>query len=340
MKVAIGYRLEHGPWGGGNRFAGALAQALASAGHTVLFDLDDDDIDIILLMDPRARSSNFSFTAGPVLRYLAFRNPRTLVVHRINECDERKGTRTMNRRLRLANYCADHTVFIASWLERLPLWRHESAWSVILNGADTTVFNANGHHTWNGRDPLRLVTHHWGANWMKGFDVYAQLDRMLESAEWRDRLTFTYIGNLPAGFAFRNARRLDPLDGHALAAELRGHHVYVSASICEPAGMHHIEGALCGLPLLYRQSGALPEYCGGYGESFVGPDDFVDALGRILANYDRWQGKMAGYDNTADGMTGRFLDLFNDMLGRREEMLAKRRLWRNPLAFALNQIPF
>ena len=340
MKIAIGYRLEEGPWGGGNRFVGALVEALKVSGHAVAFALDADDIDIILMMDPRARSNNFTFTAGPILRYLAFRNPRALVVHRINECDERKGTRTMNHRLRLANYCADHTAFIASWLEKLPLWRRESEWSVALNGADIRVFNADGHRPWSGAEPLRLVTHHWGGNWRKGFDVYDRLDQMMETPEWRDRLRFSYIGNLPAGYSFRNTRRLEPLDGEALAAELRAHHVYLSASIGEPAGMHHIEGALCGLPLLYRESGALPEYCNGYGESFSGPEDFVPALERMIAGYGEWRGKMAGYDNTAEKMAGRFIALFDDMLSRRDELLAKRRLWRNPLLFALNQIPF
>lgn len=340
MRVAIGYHLETGPWGGGNRFVAALTEGLRAVGHEVGFHLDADDIDVILMMDPRARSPNFTFTAGPILRYLALRNPRALVVHRINECDERKGTRTMNFRLRLANYCADHTVFIGSWLERLSVWRRESEWSVALNGADTRIFNPGGHVVWNGKEPLRLVTHHWGGNWMKGFDVYERLDRMLETPEWRDRLAFSYIGNLPAGFSFRNTRLLAPLDGEALAAELRAHHVYLTASICEPAGMHHIEGALCGLPLLYRESGALPEYCGGFGESFTGPEDFVPALTRMIESYTDWQGKMHLYDNTAEKMVGRFIGLFEDLLARRDELLAKRRLWRNPLAFALNQIPF
>ena len=34
--------------------------------------------------------------------------------------------------------------------------------------------------------------------------------------------------------------------------------------------MHHIEGALCGLPILFRNSGSLPEYCKKYGVSFDG----------------------------------------------------------------------
>lgn len=340
MKVAIGYKLEEGPWGGGNRFASALTMALNAAGHEVLFDLNTDDIDIILMMDPRARSTNFTFTAGSILRYIAFRNSRALVVHRINECDERKDTRMMNFRLRLANYCADHTFFIASWLENLDLWRRESESSVILNGGDTNVFHGRGHVPWNGQEPLRLVTHHWGGNWMKGFDVYTQLDDMLGDTVWQERLAFTYIGNLPKGFSFRNARHLAPLNGEELAAELRAQHVYLSASINEPAGMHHIEGALCGLPLLYRASGALPEYCQGFGEPFAGPEDFISAFEGMVERYGYWRGKMCDYPHTVERMVQGVLALFEKINERRDMLLARRRLWRNPLIFALNQIPF
>lgn len=162
MKVAIGYHLQSGPWGGGNSFACSLSRALVERGDLVVNTLDDPDIDLILLTDPRGRSPQVSFHAGTILRYLLKVNSDALVVHRINECDERKGTRNMNRMLRRANYVADHTVFIATWLKDLDLWRNESGSSVILNGADTGIFNEKYYRPWGGNEPLRLVTHHWG----------------------------------------------------------------------------------------------------------------------------------------------------------------------------------
>ena len=50
MKIAIGYRIVIGPWGGGNLFVTALRDFLLSEGHDVVFDLADDDIDIILII--------------------------------------------------------------------------------------------------------------------------------------------------------------------------------------------------------------------------------------------------------------------------------------------------
>jgi hypothetical protein len=332
VRIALGQRIADGPWGGGNQFAKALAQAAEARGDTVVFGLDEPDLDLILVTDPRARNPLVTFTPGQVMRRLA-RDPRPVVVHRINECDERKGTRTINARLRLANACADHTVFIGSWLKALDVWRHGPC-SVILNGADTAVFNAAGQVPWDGRGPLRLVTHHWGGHALKGFDAY----RLLDALHGAGRVEFTYVGNLPAGTSFRFANVVKPLSGDALAAELKRHHAYVTASVNEPAGMHHIEGALCGLPLLYRRSGALPEYCAGYGEQFAGPGDLGDALARLEARYRDHRAALAAYPHTAERMAGQYLSLFDRLVAEAPALRARRRL--DPVAFLLSQVPW
>ena len=55
---------------------------------------------------------------------------------------------------------------------------------------------------------FKLITHHWGGNWMKGFDIYTEIDDMLSDPKWRDLITFTYLGNLPKKFKFKNVLHL------------------------------------------------------------------------------------------------------------------------------------
>ena len=342
MKIAIGHAIQDGPYGGGNSLVQSFHRLFAEAGHRVVYDLEDGDIDILVMPDPRPRSPTISFAAGAAFRYVAYRNPRAVVVQMIQDCDERKNTRAMNRRQRIANYCADHAVAVGSWMLDLDLVRPENrgCYTAILNGGRGGIFHPQGHDDWDGREPLRMITHHWGGHWMKGFDVYGKIDALLDDPAWRDRIAFTYIGNKPAGFTFRNARYLPPMSGEALADELRGHHVYVTGSINEPAGLHHIEGALCGLPILYRESGGLPEYCNGFGIAFDGPDDTEAAIGRILAEYGNWRATLAHYGHTEERMTRAYLELFEDLLARRDQIAAERRLWRNPFLVMMNQIPF
>lgn len=342
MKVALGSKPHDGPWGGGNRFVTALAARLIGQGHAVVYDLKDNDIDLILLTDPRSRSPHVAFGAGAIFRYLLTHKSNPIVIHRVNECDERKGKAFINARLARANYVADATVFVGEWLVHLPVWQEQlrSPWFVIRNGADTAVFHPLGFTPWPGQGPLRLVTHHWGYHPLKGFDVYRQFDDTLSDPVWRERIAFTYIGNLPKGFAFKNARYIEPLNGEALANELRSHHAYVTASINEPGGNHQNEGALCGLPLLYRLSGCMPEYCECFGVGFTGCADMPDALERLMRDYDRLVQLMPSYPHTAERMTQEWVALFNDLMRKRAALTGARNLWRNPRTALLTQADF
>ncbi len=146
--------------------------------------------------------------------------------------------------MKRANYTADHTVFIASWLEALDLWRRETPASSRHERRGRAAVPAGGQDAWDGSAPLKFITHHWGGNRLKGFDVYEELDRMLADPAWKDRIAFTYVGRLPEGVSLVNARCVSALSGAALAEELASHDAYITGSLNEPAGMHHIEGAL------------------------------------------------------------------------------------------------
>ena len=328
MKVSLGMKLRSGPWGGGNAFGRALADYLRDRGEQVFFDLRQPDLDIILLTDPRPQSASASYRHREIIRYLLRRNRRALVVHRVNECDERKGTRGVNRMLLQANRCADHTVFVSSWLRDLFVRRGIPcpSCSVICNGSDTSVFHARGYERWDGKPPLKLVSHHWSGNWMKGFDIYERLDMMLASEPLRSAVSFTYIGNVPRGFTFRHSRHVPAVADSRLADLIRQHHVYLTASLNEPGSNHQNEGACCGLPLLYRHSGCLPEYCHGFGIAFT-EADFDKRLQEMAAAYHGWADRMDAYPHTAGRMCDSYYRLFADLAAERDRIIAGR-TWR------------
>ena len=97
---------------------------------------------------------------------------------------------------------------------------------------------------------------------------------------------------MPKNLTFNNSKFIKPLNGKKLADELKKHDIYLTASLNEPGGMHHIEGASCGLPLLYRNSGALPEYCGEFGIQFENKKDFLEKLLKLSVNYKQYQMKI------------------------------------------------
>jgi hypothetical protein len=327
MKVSIGTNIKDGPWGGGNLFAINLKNYLVQQNHEVVHNLLDDDIDIILITEPRKTSESSAFTHIDVLNYLKFVNNKALVVHRVNECDERKNTNYVNKYLISANNIADYTIFVSTWIKNLYENQGISQKNnfVVMAGADEKIFSKKKYTKDLTSRKTKLITHHWGANWNKGFDTYLLLDNLMGTKKYKDKIEFTYIGNIPKNLKFINTKVLKPMSGNELATEIRDHNIYITGSLNEPSGNHHIEGAQCGLPLLYINSGGIPEYCHGYGVIFE-PDNFEEKLDLILNNFETYLKKVQDYPHSSKKMCNDYLNLFNEMLQNKKKLLSERQL--------------
>ena len=327
MKISIGTRTKDGPWGGGNLFAINLKNFLEDKGVTVINNLNHDDIDIILITEPRKTSESSAFTHQQVINYLKYVNNESLIVHRINECDERKNTNYINKYIIEANKVADYTIFVSTWLKNLYINQgmQDKNKKVILSGSDASIFNLDNFIPWDGQEKLSLVTHHWGANWNKGFEVYDYIDKLLDEEYWKDKIDFTYIGNLPEKFKFRNTKVQTPLSGEALAEKIKKGHVYITGSINEPSGNHHIEGALCGLPLMYLNSGGVPEYCKDFGLEYS-IENLEIKLEEMMKDYKKYQKLLKNYPFKAEAMSKEYFDLFNSIIKNKEKLIMNREI--------------
>ena len=315
MLISIGSKIIEGPWGGGNLFVKNLSAFLTLNGHKVIFDLSEPNIDLILLTDPRSRKeSSSSFNHLEIKKYKEHVNNNVKVVQRINECDERKGTKNINNFYLKASDYADHVVFVSSWLEKIyhELGMKKEKTSVILSGSNTAIFNDEKSAIYTGKEPLKLFTHHWSSHRNKGFEIYKLIDDLINSERWNNKLEFTYVGNVSEEYEFFNSDIKKPLAGIELAKEIKKHHIYVTASINEPSGNHHIEAAQCGLPILYLDSGGIPEYCNGFGISFI--NDFENKLEEIIDSYDTLKEKLKNYPFNSNKMCEEYLDLFQNLL--------------------------
>ncbi len=331
MKIAVNFKKFDGPGGGGNSFVTSLKSSLELEGHVLYHDLSTKDIDLVMILDPRWNHQSVSFNSRDVCHYLLRVKEDALVVHRINECDERKNTHNMNAKLRAINYVADSTIYVGSWLKNLNL-RHFSSPrdfdKVILNGSDPSVFNPRDFTPWSGIGPIKLVTHHWSANLMKGWDIYSKIDSLLSNDYWRERFSFTFVGNLPEGVKLQNSTHVSPISGTDLAKVISSHHGYLTASINEPGGNHQNEGALCGLPLLYRDSGCMPEYCSGFGLSFDESNIEIKLI-EFYGKYNSLVEVMPSYPHNSLVMAKEYVDHFEHLLQNRDKIVARRNLKRD-----------
>lgn len=333
MKISINCKNVEGSFGGVMAFYRSFKQFCTKRGFEVVNHLKDPDIDIVLI----TAYSTWSTASYSYLDAFAYKmlQPKTIIVQRINECDERKKTNYMNDLLIDISKKASYLIFIASWLRPLLEKNGLSAdkpGQVVLNGADEKIFNLSDKNFWDGKSKMRIVTHHWGGGYLKGHDVYQELDNLLDQKNFFEKFEFTFIGKYPKNINYKNTQIIPSLHGESLANELKKHHVYLTASRNEPGGMHHIEGSLCGLPSLYIKSGSLPEYCHGYGIEF-NENNFPEKLMEMYDKYNAWKEKIKKYDKTSTKMNEEYLKILNNLLDEEEKKLGQEKYSRKILHY-------
>ena len=335
MRIAFNRKIRRSPWGGGTHFTTAMADFLTERGHTVFHNLEPD-LDAIVMIDPRSEDGGFD--AWDIQAYKRH-NPKTKVLHRVNDTDIARGTDFLDKLNRQANLAvADHTVYISEWVmdyyassvARSTPGQLESTvemlnWScrpstVITNGCDTNFFypsdviERDQRHKTMGYRPINLVTHHWSDNENKGLDLYKHLDELV-GQKWYPGFKFTYIGRYPASYTPKNTIVIPPLYGHALGDELRKHDVYVTAARHEACGSHHVEGAASGMPIVFHNDGGgVVEMASRYGVGFDDVEHFRDALKILESDYVTHRDKAIATDLSAKSMCEKYLDVIEKMI--------------------------
>lgn len=342
MKISIGARTIDGPYGGGNEFLKNLIVFLKNKNHTVINHLNDKDIDIILLTNPLITSETSTFNSYDIEYYLKFCNADAIVFQRFNECDERKGTRNINKKLDKFNKVVDINIYVSYWLKNIfknyDLSKKKSY--VIKGGPNKEIFNTQNKNYWDKDSKLKIVTHHWSNNLMKGYEVYKEIDELLNYEEFNNLFEFTIIGNIPKYINFKNTNILKPINSTGLSNELKKHDIYLTASQNEPSGNHHMEGALCGLPILYIESGALPEYCHSFGKSFE-IQNFKESLNYIVENYYKLVKSLESYPYDFLTAANDLIKAFEESQKQKKEIIYLRKKTSLPsllFRFILNKI--
>lgn len=309
--MAINLAPRRSSYGGGNQFVRLLSRYLTFHGFDICFRLDKK-VDCILIIDGRDNMTTFSM--NDVLAFKQY-HPSVICIHRINECDQRKQSSFMDDLIAKVNSIANYTVFISHWLRDY----HASRWfdvakphAVIHNGADPGVFHPIQNDSSLVSERFRLVTHHWLDNPMKGFPVYEEIDRLIAKGKWSD-LELWIIGRWPAGIQWKTARLFSPVNGSQLAELLRQCDAYVTASLWEPGGMHFIEGAQCGLPILYHMDGGgIVEVAENIGVGFK--DNVAEAIDELRKRYTELQARVLNHVTSGDQMCMAYRQLIQSLL--------------------------
>lgn len=319
LRIGVNTGIVQGPYGGSNQFVRNLVSGCEKAGHYVSSNLEPHLDVLIVVINHHA--SRVTFDVNDIRAYKRC-YPNTVVIQRINASDEQRGGNLgQNNCILEMNTVADHTVFVSKFMQ--DFWAKKGIsdtdnQTVILTGADRKFFFPRNEKTWDSVKPLKLITHHWSSNFLKGFDIYERLDEMLGLPKWKERYEFTFLGNIPAGFTLNNSKHLPPQSDLQLAETIREHHGYVTASRFEPGGNHYIEAMQCGLPVLHLNHGSLPEYCEQYGVTFS-LSDFEEKLEKFRKEYPNLRDNVLHCSYSAQKMSNEYVQLIEHLASGAEK---------------------
>ena len=181
----------------------------------------------------------------------------------------------------------------------------------ISAGADKKIFNRSNIKKYKNEETLKLVTHHWGTNPNKGFSVYQKIDQILDKYNEKPFFTFKFIGNLPKNVNFKNIEVLEPVKHNEIGDILKNHHLYITASLFEPSGNHHVEAMQCGLPVLYINSGGTTEYCKDFGIEY-NEANLEEKIRYAKENYGLYFNKLIDHQYDSETMCKNYLELFTE----------------------------
>lgn len=279
---SIFHEFEPPPAGGGHQFLRALMKQAEAKGLRI----ENNRIS----RTTRACLFN-SFNFDEKRLYLLKRNS-VLYVHRVDGPIDvyrgwnggvDRGIHAINRRM------AEKSIFQSRYslekhLELGMVFRNPV---VIMNAADPEIFNPQGKAPFSHDRKTRLIAASWSNNINKGASVYQWLD---ENLDW-NRFEFTFVGQSP--IEFKNIRMIPSVDSYKLAALLREHDVYITASRNDPCSNSLIEALACGLPAVYLQSGGHPEIVKQAGAGFKVAEQIPDLLDEVVMNYGLFQSRIS-----------------------------------------------
>lgn len=287
MKVYLNRSPVAGPWGGANRTVIQLSNSLKANNCEVVYDLEDD-IDVIFCFDPRHNNKGAWFRD-----FVDYRNKTNCkIIQRVGDVGSH-GKPELTSLVSQTIHFSDFIIFPSDWAREVIKFKGKN-YAVIPN-SPVEDFYINRRENLTLSKKVKIVTHHWSTNDMKGFDIYSAFGKFCEN--WKDKVEFTYIGRFSDKFSNVGINLIGPSDLDFLSSELPKHDIYLTASRQEAGANHVLEALAAGLPIVFgRAGGSIQEYCTAYGIEYDDQNSLIEAIESMIFNYSFYKRRALSFN--------------------------------------------
>jgi len=302
LTFSLCHEFHRPPWGGGNQFMNALRKDLNRLGARVHTNRVPGPSAVAI-----CNSANFN--TDRLTKMLDKHQPK--LIHRVDGpvVFYRDTSFETDHKIHAFNLqYADATVYQTPYCMQK---HHEIGYDavrpvILINGVDNAIFNQDGRTPRRTGAKIRLITSAWSPNRLKGGPLLKWLDRHLD---W-DRFEYTFVGRTHE--TFENIRHVPAVSSRRLAALLRQHDIFISASMNEPCSNALLEAMACGCPALYRDTGGNATLVGFAGLAFTDESDILGQLDRMSGRVGVYQRLI--YVRTFREVTMQYIDLARRLL--------------------------
>lgn len=274
-KVVLWHEFHKPPYGGGNQFMLALNKALESKQCLVRDNKPDDDASVHICNSAWFDKSAFEHFA---------KKHKPIMLHRIDgpiSSYRNCGPEKDDEIFALNQQYASVTV-IQSWYtyrELKKMGYHPVRPVIIPNGCDPTIFNTKGKIIPKQGEKIKIIATSWSDNPKKGAATLKWLENNLDWGQFE----LTFVGRTK--ISFEKAKHISPQNSENLAAIIKEHHIYLTASEKDPCSNALLEALTCGLPAVALNDGGHPELVGFGGLLFNQKEEIPDLLNQIRRNW-------------------------------------------------------
>ncbi len=300
--VCLWHEFHKPPYGGGNQFFIALKKAFEQQGlmvvTNVLSPLVDIhicnsawfDVDLFERLSRKFPLKMIHRIDGPVSLYRGDGLEEDTKIHNLN-------AQFASATVYQSEYCRDKSRELG----------FDAVNPVIIsNAVDEDIFHAKGRLKYNPGRKVKLISAAWSDNPLKGGPLFKWLD---ENLDW-NRFEYTFVGRVKQ--TFENINHIPPQKSEDLAALLRQHDVFISASRHEPCSNALLEALSCGLPAIYRNEGGNPELVKEGGIAFNDENDLLEKLDELLNDYERYYALVQA--NKMTDIAGKYISLIKSLV--------------------------
>lgn len=309
MKVFVYYETTNEPWGGINTFFKNFKKYCKGRKDVELVDDINADYDIFLIGS--AYYAPGKLIDIDIIKAIKQKKKVKIIIRldglrsyynsKLDEMDKKQF-----ELLNISDFVVFQSEYSHKCFKKSGYNKHN--YSIIYNGVDNELFNDNEKEYELKSDKIKILSVNWSSNINKGYDI-------ISSFANNRNIEMLFVGNWNNDVKTKNIKLLPPMDHIRLAQLYKTSDLFLHPALHDACPNVVVEALSSGLPVLFRESGGVPELvkdCGIKLPDIISDRNVEEVINRFFKNYSEYAKKVKNRQNefSFENVINNYLSVF------------------------------